>query len=153
VFLKENKPGKLSIQRIPDGPNTLTNPFSPVSIRKAVTDYVNSLDPNSQQAKDFHLWLGMVPPNQTGTDSAHPEYYNDVHPNILRIWMMIQPDNKQAFYLPKPTTIQIVDQDALQKLIDSHQPLPEPVYRTVTTTIITHHLIPTYKTVYTQFPV
>lgn len=88
----------------------------------------------------------MVPPNQRNVVAG------DVHPVIFKEWLASLPDDKQAIN-PKKNTITIVDQDKLKDLLKDPTKLPTPQYRYTTITIITHHLIPTFKEVYTQYPV
>jgi len=140
VLLKQNPSGLNSLPHVGD-PGQPT----PADVRNQLQAYLQALGPNSPEYKRIMARLALIPGNQAN-------FGGDVHPIQFVEWLKSLPDNQQNI-LPKPNTIQIVDQDALQHLFDTKQPLPQPVYRTVTTTIITHHLVPTYATVQTQFPV
>lgn len=140
VLLKQNNSALPALPHVGD-PGQPT----PQDVRTQLQTYINGLDPNSTEYKRIQARLKLIP----GTQKT---FASDVHPIQFIEWVKTLPDNKQNI-LPKTNTIQIVDQDALKKLIDSKQPLPQSVYRKVATTIITHHLVPTYKTVETQFPV
>ena len=148
VFLKENPAGRIKVHHVGD-PNDPLAP-SPAKIRSDLQAYLNTLDPNSAEYQRLKARLALIPPGQ---DGSNPAWANDVHPIQFLEWLKLQTDNNQGLIEPKPNTITIVDQQAIEALLAAHQPLPQPIYRTVTTTIITHHLVPTYATVYTQFPV
>jgi len=125
-------------------------------VRQELIDHVNKLcaagDPASQtECARIRARLALIP---SGQDGSNPAYANDLHPIQFLEWLRFQTDKNQNL-LPPPNKITIVDQDALKKILDTKGPgaLPDPVYRTTTVTVITHHLTPTYKQVLTQFPV
>ena len=150
VFLRERKVGSTASTHIggtfPDG----TPAPTPADVRNQLQAYLTQLqakgDPASlAEYNRIMARLALIPPGQKN-------FATDVHPIQFVEWLKIQSDKNQGI-LPKENTIKIVDQNAIQALKDAGQPLPQPIYRTVTTTIITHHLEPHLATVTTQFPV
>jgi len=148
LFSKEGPAGRIKVHHVGD-PNDPAAP-SPAKIRQDLANYLATLVPGSAEYIRFTNRMKLIPAGQDGSNAV---YANDVHPIQFLEWLRLQTDNKEGLILPKQNTIHIVNEDALQALIDKHQPLPQPVYKTVTTTIVTHHLVPHYSTVTTQFPV
>jgi len=152
VFLTETNKGKIGTgNHIGD-----KNQPTVADVRKQLTTFVNNLcaqgDPASQaECARIRARLALIP---SGQDGSNPAYANDLHPIQYLEWLRLQNDKNQNL-LPPPNKITIVDQDALKKILDTKgaSALPDPVYRTTTVTVITHHLTPTYKQVLTQFPV
>lgn len=141
VFLPERPAGKINIRNA-----------DPTEARKALDDYLITLDkfpagsPQAKEAARIRARLALIPAKQKS-------FPGDLHPIQFLEYLRTLPDNKQELVLPPKNTIKIVDQVAIKKLKDAGKPMPQPVYRTTTVKIVTHHLVPTFKDVYTEYPV
>jgi hypothetical protein len=141
VFLPENKPGRIAVSYV-----------DPSKARADLKKYLDDLDkfppgsPQAAEAKRIRDRLALIPSGQ----AALP---NDLHPIQFLEYLRTLPDNKAGLILPPKNHIKIVDQDEIKRLKDAGKPLPQPVYRTTKVTIITHHLVPTFRDVYTEYPV
>lgn len=141
VFLKEGAAGKINVRYVDADKD-----------RIAFQAYLNKLSQapaGSADAKEYTrimARLALIPANQRN-------FKGDMHPIEFLEYVRSLPDNTSGLVLPPKNHIQIVDQDAIKALKDAGKPLPQPVYRTTTVTIVTHHLVPTFKDVYTEYPV
>ena len=141
VFLKEAAAGKLQIRH--------ADPVADRALFQAYLTKLAAAPAGSSDAKEYArimARLALIP-------VAQRNFKGDMHPIEYLEFMKSLPDNTSGLVLPPQNHIKIVDQDAIQALKDAGKPMPAPQYRTTTTTIITHHLVPTFKDVYTEYPV
>jgi hypothetical protein len=141
VFLPENKAGAVSISYA-----------DPATARAAIDAYLAKLDlsppgsANALEAARIRARLAKIPANQRTLP-------DDLHPIQFLEYLRTLADNRAGLILPPKNHIKIVDQDEIKRLKATGQPMPQPVYRTTKVTTITHHLVPTFRDVYTEYPV
>lgn len=139
VFPPENKPGRI-----------IRRQATPTEIRDGINARLAFLDSQPDQgSKDeavrIRARLALIPNNQKN-------FPGDAHPIQFLEYVKTLPDSKQEMVIPPANRIKIVDQKEMKRLKDNGLPLPQPQYRTTTVTIITHHLVPTFRVVRTEYP-
>jgi hypothetical protein len=139
VFPPENRPGRI-----------VRRQASPQEIRDGITARLAFLDAQPDQASRdeaarIRARLALIPANQAN-------FPGDAHPIQFLEYVKSLPDSKQEMVIPPGNKIKVVDQKEMKRLKDNGLPLPQPQYRTTTVTIVTHHLVPTFRVVRTEYP-
>lgn len=142
TFLKEKKAGKITVRNA-----------TPAEIRAAVNARLAALlaagDPASlAERARIMARLALIPAGQNNVANL-----NDIHPNLYLEFLRLQNDNQQELILPPKNQIKIVDIKQIEMNRAAGRPDPQPIYRTTHITVVTHHLVPTFRTVYTEYPV